>query len=253
MKNMFLSLILASTAPAMAQAAGSAYYQIQNMDVVEVSHEILSNREFADVAIGTQGCGAGTNGQFADLNPGTSATVTAAPGAGILNNLNVASMVIDQVVNIGKKVWSVVELGRPVVNIQTDIATALPAGARCWQDLQTWQAPEARTYAVKFKNLYGMEVIRFSYRVITLQGGSVNGQGRYVGYATLQPADVYVAWGYKFNAQGSTAAVYNMGTKQDPIGALTLNMKYSIDTIMNHIEQSQVFNVSGNGAFKRLN
>jgi hypothetical protein len=43
-----------------------------------------------------------------------------------------------------------------------------------------------------------------------------------------------------------------MGTKEDPIGALTLNMKFSIDTIMNHIEQSQAYNVNGLGEFKKL-
>ena len=251
MKNMFLSLVLACAAPALAQAAGGGYYQIQKMDVVEVSHEVLSSREFADVAIGTQSCSNALKARFQDLNPGTPTPANA--GAGILGSLNVAEMILDQVVNIGKKVWTVVEMGRPVVNIQTDVATALPSGARCWQDLETWQAPEARTYSVKFKNVYGMEVVRFSYRIIYLQGGSVNGKGHYVGYATLQPSDVYVAWGFKFNAQGSAPAIYNMGTKQDPIGALTLNMKISIDTVMNHIEQTQAFNVTGKGDFKQLN
>ncbi len=238
MKTVILSLMFAFAGSAMAQTAGNGYYQLQPMQVTEVSHEVLSKRNFTDMGIGSEACTADPGSRFLTLTPAGGFTA--------------ANFVIDQVMNIGKKIWSVIELGQPVTNIQTDVATALPAGAKCWQNLQTWSSPEARTYSVSFKNIYNMEVVRFAYRVVYLPGGSVNGKGHYVGYATLQPSDVYVAWGYKFNAEASAPAVFNMGTKEDPVGALTLNMKFSVDTIVNHLEQTQAYNVNGKGEFKKL-
>jgi hypothetical protein len=176
----------------------------------------------------------------------------AANAGAIVNDISAAGMILDQVVNLGKKVWTLVEAGKPVVDLKTDVATALPYGAKCWMDLQTWRAPMAKTYSVTYKNLYGVEVVKFSYRVVFVAGGSVNGQGAYIGYAAIEPSEVSVAWGFKFNAQSAVPTIYNMGTKEAPVGGMNIQINYSIDTVVKHVQASQAYFLGGNGLLQSL-
>lgn len=169
-----------------------------------------------------------------------------------IDEINVAETILDKVINIGKKVWAVVELGRPVVDFKTDVATALPQGAKCWLQLAGWKAPEAKVYGVSFENAYGVEVVRFVYRVNYVYGGSVEGKGQYIGYATAAPVDMYVAWGWNFSAQASVPTVFNTGTKEAPVGGMQINMAYTVKTVMNELRQSQAYFVDGSGTFKKL-
>ncbi|MBX3019060.1 MAG: hypothetical protein KF767_14325 [Bdellovibrionaceae bacterium] len=166
--------------------------------------------------------------------------------------LDATDVIVDKVINIGKKIWEIVQAGKPVLNIKTDVATALPQGARCWLDLQTWQMPESKIYSVAFKNGFGMEVVKFNYRVLWLPGGSVDGVGKFIGYAAMIPNDVSVSWGFGLNAQASVPTVFNMGTRAEPIGGMQLSMIYRIETPIQTTEQSQAYFVSGNGEYKQL-
>jgi hypothetical protein len=155
--------------------------------------------------------------------------------------------VIDQIINIGKKVWAVIELGRPVVNLKTDVGTALPLGVKCWLDLDSWKQPTSRLYEASFTNGYDMEVIKFVYRVTALAGGGFSGVGKYVGYAAIQPVDLQVMWGYRFDAEASVPTVFNTGTKTEPVGGLQIMITYKINTVMKHVTQSQLYFVDGHG------
>lgn len=225
-----------------AQAVDSKYFTIGDVEVRE-SETVTLNQRMFDAGIGASLC-TRANTRFTGAAP--------VGGGSVLENLGLVDMVLDQVVNIGKKVWTLIEAGKPVVNMKTDVATALPYGARCWMDLQTWEAPKAKTYSVTYKNIYGADVVRFSYRVVYLHGGSVDGKGAYVGYAAIEPSEVYVAWGWSFNAETSTPAVYNMGTKDSPIGGLNLQVNYKIETVFNTIRISRAYSVSGNGQMQAL-
>jgi hypothetical protein len=166
--------------------------------------------------------------------------------------LDTADVVVDKVINIGKKIWEIVTAGKPVLNIKTDVATALPQGARCWLDLQTWQMPESKVYSVSFKNGFGMEVVKMNYRVLWLPGGSVDGVGQFIGYAAMVPNDVSVSWGFSLNAQASVPSVFNMGTRAAPVGGMQMSMIYRVESPIITTEQSQAFFVSGKGDFKQL-
>lgn len=166
--------------------------------------------------------------------------------------LDAADMMLDKIINMGKKIWEIVLAGRPVLNIQSDVATALPQGSRCWLDLQTWQMPQSKIYSATFKNGFGMDVVKLNYRVLWLPGGSVDGVGQYIGYAAIVPTDVNVAWGFTLNAKASVPTVFNMGTRAAPLAGMQLSMIYRIDTAIQVKEQSQAYFVSGAGEFKAL-
>lgn len=251
-KWILLFALLAPTV-SMAQFDETSYYTIRGMEVTKVKSETVSFQTFNSQVIGSGSC-ATSGSPVLFLNDSGLGGVSDILAAEILEPLNTFEIIFDKVVNLGKKVWGLVELGKPVVNLTTDIGTAMPQGSRCWMDLETWQTPRSETYAVSYKNLYGMEVVHFDYRVMYIYGGSLNGKGAYIGYAAIMPSNVKVSWGFEFNAKASVPATFNMGTKDNPVGGMTLEMQYTVKPklpIQVH-QSSQVFHITGNGVFQKL-
>lgn len=176
----------------------------------------------------------------------------AGPADGIAGGLNEAEVVLDRVINIGKKVWAIIEANRPVVNIQTDSANALPEGARAWQNLSGWSAPQSRVYRVTYKNLFGVTVVGFSYRVLFTPGGNVNGKGRYLTQVAILPAALDVAWGYSFDMNAAVPSVTNAGSAENPVGAAQLLLSWKVSTPLKHSQNTQSFYVQGDGQFLDL-
>jgi len=114
--------------------------------------------------------------------------------AGAAAYLDAADVIVDKVINIGTKIWNVLEKGRPTFNLSSIQANALPQGAKHWTQLQRWNQPTSKVYSVTAKNIYGYEILRFDYRIILLAGGDVGGVGRYIGYATVQPVTVNIPY-----------------------------------------------------------
>lgn len=161
-----------------------------------------------------------------------------------------AEVVLDKIINMGKKIWAIVEANKPVVNVATDYANALPFGVNGWENLATWREPVVREYRASFRNLYGTNVVDFTFRVMFTPGGSVGGHGLYLANATVLPAHLAVAWGYKFNAQMSIAGVMNAGSTADPVAAMQLQLHWSVDTVMKHEQRTENFYVKGDGTYK---
>lgn len=261
MKLVILTLFTTvSLSVASAQAEVDAnYYKLGKVHVQEIDSRPLDQRTFAAPAIGTAACKSNSRMLFRAQKENNTEWMSSqdvlnplAPVENALDTADHALDTLDRVINVGKLVWNLVEKGRAVVNLQTDVATALPDGARCWQDLETWQAPVAKTYHVVIENLYGMDVISFKYRLVYIYGGSVKGKGKYIGYAALEPSDVNVAWGFKLNAKASVQAIYNMGTKKDPVAAINLMMSYQVESPFDKAQSNHLYFVSGKGDLKEL-
>lgn len=159
---------------------------------------------------------------------------------------------LDTVINLGKKIWVIIDANKPVVDVHTDTANALPKGAQSWQDLANWQAPVSKLFHVTYRNLFRMKVVDFSYRVLYTYGGTANGKGQYLTNVTIVPAELNVAWGYYFSAQALVPNVTNAGSSEDPIAAAELMLRYTVKTTLKHSEVTSSFYVRGDGNFKDL-
>ncbi len=156
----------------------------------------------------------------------------------------------DQVVNIGKKLWSVVENGKPVVQMETPVAHALPRGLYCWSDLEHWQAPRTQVYEVTYRNGFGVEVVKFRFRLHYTYGGGRADKGQYLANVTVLPAELNVSWGYNFDAKVEVQPAVNLGTKENPIGGLELNVRWTVKTFLKESINSFHFFVQGDGVAK---
>lgn len=163
------------------------------------------------------------------------------------STLDQADLIVDKVINIGQKIWNVVEKGKPVANYANLKATALPANTTRWDQLESWQAPRSKVVSVVYKNVYGIEVVRFTYRIILLYGGSVNGVGKYIGYASVEPIEMTTAYMYTFNAKASIETVFNLGTSQNPLAGMILNINWTVETVLKKTTTTHTHNLDGLG------
>ncbi len=237
------AMVLALGVSSQALAVDEGYFQIQDMSVTQVPVESLQQgMQTMDLGAFGQDC----NNTVQQNGPVLQSVVDD------ISPITTVGIYLDQIVNLGKKVWALIELGKPVYNLKFDTASALPKGLQCWTDLSGWQAPQTQAYKVEYKNVYGFTVVSYTYRVTATTGGGLNGAGKYITHATFQPADVYVAWGYKFNASAAVPSVFNMGTTSNPVAGLQMDMTWKVDTIMNHAESTDSFHVSGENVLQRL-
>lgn len=167
-----------------------------------------------------------------------------------LKDLDDALNAIDKIINTGKKIWAIIEAGRPVVNIKSDWASAVPDGTKHWSQLHSWKKPKVVNYGFSAKNLYGMNVIDLVFRVIYTYGGQLDGKGQFLTNVKLVPLKINVLWGYDLDVNVEVPDVFNTGTKEDPIGAMEMVVTSSIKTVFKTSIKGQTFYVDGKGDFE---
>lgn len=166
--------------------------------------------------------------------------------------LNPADLTLDQIMSVGKEAWTVVDAGRPVANIKTDVFHALPQGAQDWTQFSKWSAPESKEFEIAYENPFGVEVVRFSWRVQYTAGGSLEGIGRYLANISIIPAEVYVAWGFTLDADAGMNSITNAGTSTDPMAATEVFLHLKATSVVSHWEQTTSYYIRGDGQFKEM-
>ncbi len=172
---------------------------------------------------------------------------------GVSSDIDGMQVIFDQIVNMGKQIWNVVESNRAVVNVETDSANALPLGVSDWQGMQGWKTPKVKVFHVSYENLYGINTVDFTYRVMFTPGGNIQGRGAYLAQVTVVPANVSVAWGHKFSMKASIPSVTNAGSSRHPVAAAQVQVGWKVETVLTHSEEVANYYVRGDGAFVSLN
>ncbi len=169
------------------------------------------------------------------------------------NNIEIdlSSLDLNAIINFGKLAWQVIQSNKPVVNLQTDIATALPENISDWAMLSEWHTPIANNFAFEW-TLLSANVVKFNYSIIYTPGGTLNGTGRYIANVMLVPTKVKVFWGYTLNSTIEVMRVLNIGTEENPIAGLELRLKLNLDSAVAHHERSAVFYMTGDGKFQQI-
>ncbi|NBT57898.1 hypothetical protein EBT16_03840 [bacterium] len=166
---------------------------------------------------------------------------------GLTEELDLAAVVLDKIVNLGKKVWTVIENGRPVVNVDTQYANALPAGVRA-QDLENFSALQFRSFRRYGVNLYGATVYDVTYTLVHRFGGQFEGRGAYVESATVLPQNVQVLWGYNVNFAVENVSTVNLGTKENPIASVALETSLTVKTVLQEIRIKNIYEFRGDSS-----
>lgn len=165
-----------------------------------------------------------------------------------------SALVLDQIINIATKVWRIIEENKPVVDVKTQYAVAVPSGTTTWGQLAGWRPPKGEVYELLAKNGYGSQVVRVRYQVLRTFGGSVRGKGRYLTGVTVEPLLVEVAWKYKLTlrAEVPESSVVNAGSHEDPVAAMLVKLYWHIETPIKDSQGQGVYYVTGDGRFQEI-
>lgn len=231
---LFLSLSLPALAATASPAAAPAWADTDYLTPARVRIEPVADSDLEEIT---------------SLNE-----LDAPKSSSMSSDLDELEVIVDKVINIGSKVWAIVEKNRPVVNVDAaPVASAVPQGVRTWADLGGWSSPATRAYRVVFENVYGIDVVDFTFRITYTYGGSFKGKGRYLTNVTIVPANLSVAWFYKFAANVQVKNVTNAGSTASPLAGMELQLNYAIDTAVKHEQSSLQYYVRGDGHFVDLN
>lgn len=155
---------------------------------------------------------------------------------------------------VGQQAWEIVRLNQPVNNVGTPPSVSvLPAEFRNWDDMEGFSAqPQAVTYQLVLKNLYGIKVVEQNYTVHYSHSGKYNGKGAYIANASVD-SKVSVVWGFKLNSKIEVSKVVNTGTKDNPIPGLELKLLWDVKTILKSAKEADTFFLQGNGRITHVN
>jgi len=160
---------------------------------------------------------------------------------------------IDQIINIGKKVWTIIKDNAPVVNLSYDYANAVPDGLANSKSLTGFSDLMTESWVMTAKNGFGVEVYKVQYTLVHQYGGSYNGKGKYLETVAVVPTKVDVAWGYTVNFSVKQVSATNLGTKENPVAGLTLETSFRSSTPIKDIQRKRIFLFRGDSSKVTIN
>lgn len=162
----------------------------------------------------------------------------------------------DQLIALGKKIWAIVEAGKPVssTNMAKPISVLpkIEGDNIAFYNMEGWSTPKVKSYRVSYKNGFGSEVIGFTYTVYFQHDGSYEGKGKYLTSLNVEASEVYVSWGFKFDATSSLVSIANQGSVADPVASATISVAYKATSWFSDVSTGESFFVNGRGELVKL-
>jgi hypothetical protein len=173
---------------------------------------------------------------------------------GTIDNVNAVLDTIDKIVNLGQKVWEIIEKNQPVVNINVNYANAVPYGIQHWTQLQGWSKPKTATYSFVARNFFGIKVVKVTYQLEFRYNGNYQGKGKFLTGVTIEPISVETVSGYNvsLSAEVPDSTIANVGTHEDPIASMQVQLKWTIHTKFKDTQQKAIYYVQGDGEYGEI-
>lgn len=176
------------------------------------------------------------------------------------NPIDEIAIIIDSMIALGKKIWPIIEAGRPVITSKmSPIISILPRmpdnadNTGVLNQMANWSAPVSKSYRVSYKNYYGKEVIGFTYTIYFQYGGDFGGVGKYITSLYIEASDIYAAWGgFSFDVKSELMSISNVGSQKEPVASGIVRLICKAKGILNEDQSSKSFYIDGKGNFSPL-
>lgn len=162
-----------------------------------------------------------------------------------LNETDTASIDPSEIINIGEKIWKIIEDNRAVLNTNSLFGNALPKGAKSAAELDGFSELEKKSYRLHGKNLYGVTVYDVTYSIFHRWGGNYHGKGKYLSNVGIVPVDVQVLWGYTVDVSVESTEPVNVGSNTSPVASMGLILKMRVATPLKAAEVQHVYSFRG--------
>ncbi|MGH9187209.1 MAG: hypothetical protein ACRD0U_15560 [Acidimicrobiales bacterium] len=151
-----------------------------------------------------------------------------------------------QVDNVLKDRWSLVEKSEQVVDVDSDLANAVPAGSDWATDLIGAEGPNYKelTYTSGWRtSSAGDATTTVTMRVFWLYGAKYRGGGAYIPTAWVQATAIEPALENNVDISVSVGQPTNAGTETAPIAVLPLSIAIREDPMVPGCETHQTYSV----------
>ncbi len=169
--------------------------------------------------------------------------------------LNSIFMDIDKLIAVGEKVISIIDAGKPVVTNKPLIVSVLPKTNDkdfAFSEMTNWSLPKTALFKVAYRNGWGSEVVTFNYSVSFQYNGNYNGKGKYLHGIRVTAKNINVSWGFDLSANSELLAISNIGSKENPVAAATVEINYTIKNQLKSISTAESFFMDGQGNLYKL-
>lgn len=158
----------------------------------------------------------------------------------------------DDVIAIGKEAWAFMQDNKPVVNVNTDYAGAVPSGIDDWRYLAGWKNAARGPITLSMINGFNSETVHIDFKWSNTYNGNYNGVGKYVTQAGPSLSTVDVSWGYNVDIDVRAFSPLNIGTADDPIAQIDIGIQCRVSTILNDIIKNYRARFKGTGEIEYL-
>lgn len=212
-KNLFVGFAVSTALSSMA-FAGPADELVMHMERVSISNDAFAyiDRVPTQVAI----------------NDGTDPTV-----------------ILDQIINIGQKVWDVIKANQPVANIKYNYANALPRGVRSSEGLEGFSELQSMGTRLWATNGFGSTVYDFTLAAVHQYGGNLEGKGKYLETVSVVPTTVNVSWGYTVDVNVGHISQVNLGSSAAPVAGMTVETTFAVSTVLKKHQKRLIYSFRG--------
>jgi len=110
----------------------------------------------------------------------------------------------------------------------------------------------ARMYRIAAENTFGIEVIRVKYLIMYNWGGKYEGRGEYLTNVKVASTQVHAKWGFDVDVEVEVLDAINVGSREAPVGALSLLVKYAIQSATTAHSEARPYFIRGDGLIKEV-
>lgn len=127
--------------------------------------------------------------------------------------------ILDQLVNLGHKVWRIIQQNQPVIEANYKYANAIPKGTTA-TDLEYFSPIVHKSHRIKVRNKMDRVVVDLTYTTVHRYGGKYDGQGSFLERVSIVPSKIVASYNYKVNFDVINVTVANVGSKEEPVASM---------------------------------
>ncbi len=155
---------------------------------------------------------------------------------------------INEIVNLGEKIWKIIEKNRPVINVKYAYANAVPKGVKGPEELEGFTPMNYRSFRKFGKNWFGSTVFDLTYTLAHRYNGTYQGRGKYLDAVTVLPHKVEALWGYTVNFNVNRVSTANVGSEKAPLASIVMDLDFQVSTVLKASQYRNMYEFRGDTA-----
>lgn len=152
---------------------------------------------------------------------------------------------------LGQRIWDMIQslAGQMRIEPMTGVGV-LPASASAMADMSSWKVAAPKAYKMEVAGSFGT-AFSFTYTIGFNYGGKYRGKGAFLANVSVLPYDVKCAFSWNCSLSATVGTGFNVGTDEDPIAALPLNLLVNAQGRVNAKAIGAQFTVYGDGRLEK--